>query len=135
RTVRPRSAPRRHDHRRARHRLVEARPARAAARPGRLRPAHADQADVRPEEPAEPGQEALTRRRPARELPFRTSLDEAVLVVRPTRSACDLPSTPAPCYRTSRRRTAPLGHGWSRRALWSDHVRDRLPAAVSSRLL
>ncbi len=49
-----------HGHRRARHRLAEARPARAAARRRRLRPAPADQAGVRPEGPAEPGQEALT---------------------------------------------------------------------------
>ena len=33
-----------------------------AARPGRLRPAHAAQAGLRPEEPAEPRQEALSTR-------------------------------------------------------------------------
>src|SRR5690348_12289565 len=61
RAVRPRAAARGHRDRRARHRLAEARAARAPARPRGLRPAPADQAGVRPEGPAEPRQEALTR--------------------------------------------------------------------------
>ena len=38
----------------------------AAARPRRLRPAHAAEADLRPEEPAQPRQEALAGHRPSR---------------------------------------------------------------------
>src|SRR5713226_1651104 len=62
RALRARAAARRHDQRRARRGLAEARPARAPARPGGLRPAQPDQADLRPEEPAEPRQEEVTLR-------------------------------------------------------------------------
>ena len=60
RVVRRRAAARRHGHRRARDRLVEARPACTTARPVRVRPPPPREADVRPEGPAEPRQEDVT---------------------------------------------------------------------------
>ena len=64
-------SPRRVGLRRARHRLVEARTASTPARPGRLRPAHAAEAGVRPERLAQPRQEALSSLGALRERQFR----------------------------------------------------------------